>query len=85
MSHTDGGFGLTPNVIAQTSGKVTMTSRFLGLVGGLYVLMNRKFGSQINWWTIQLRGPHLIFNLEENMCPSWIITDVSFHGVRPSR
>ena len=32
-SHTLGGFGLTPNVIVQTSVKVTMTSRFLGLVG----------------------------------------------------
>ena len=33
MSHTDGGFGLTPNVIAQTSAKVDMDSWFLGLVG----------------------------------------------------
>jgi hypothetical protein len=30
-----GGFGLTPNVIAQTSDKVTMTPRFLGLVRSL--------------------------------------------------
>jgi hypothetical protein len=35
MTHGDGGFGLTPNVIAQTSAKVVMTSRFLGLVGSL--------------------------------------------------
>ncbi len=35
MSHTDGGFVLTPNVIAQKSAKVTMVSRFLGLVGSL--------------------------------------------------
>jgi hypothetical protein len=35
MPHTDGGFGLTPNVIAQTSSKVAMSSRFLGLVGSL--------------------------------------------------
>jgi hypothetical protein len=28
-------FGLTPNVIAQTSVKVTMSSRFQGLVGSL--------------------------------------------------
>ena len=36
MPHTGGDFGLTPNVIAQTSAKwVTMTSRFLGLVESL--------------------------------------------------
>ncbi len=33
--HAIGGFGLTPNVIAQTSAKVAMASRFLGLVGSL--------------------------------------------------
>ncbi len=35
MSHTDCGFGLTPNVITQTSVKVVMVSKFLGLVGSL--------------------------------------------------
>ena len=35
MPHTDGGLGLTPNVIVQTSAKVDMVSRFLGLVGSL--------------------------------------------------
>jgi hypothetical protein len=30
--HVLGGFGLTPNVISQTSVKVVMASRFLGLV-----------------------------------------------------
>jgi hypothetical protein len=35
MSHALGGFGLTPNVIAQTPAKVAMASRFLGLVGSL--------------------------------------------------
>ena len=30
-THVLGGFGLTPNVIAQTSAKVDMTSRFLGI------------------------------------------------------
>jgi hypothetical protein len=35
MPHADGGFGLTPNVIAQTCAKVAMASRFLGLVGSL--------------------------------------------------
>jgi hypothetical protein len=34
-SHTLCGFGLTPNVITQTSDKVAMTSRFLDLVGSL--------------------------------------------------
>ena len=33
--HTLGGFGLTPNVLAQTSAKVAMATRFLGLVGSL--------------------------------------------------
>ncbi len=33
--HALGGFGLTPNVIAQTSAKVAMASRFLGLFGSL--------------------------------------------------
>ena len=37
MSHTDGGFVLTPNTIAETSGKVVMDSRFLGLVGSLSI------------------------------------------------
>ncbi len=31
--HALGGFGLTPNVLVQISAKVTMTSRFLQLVG----------------------------------------------------
>ena len=33
--YVQGGFGITPNVLAQTSVKVTMTSRFLTLVGSL--------------------------------------------------
>jgi hypothetical protein len=33
--HSLGGFGLTPNVISQTTAKVVMSSRFLGLVGSL--------------------------------------------------
>ena len=37
MPHTDGGFGLTPTVISQTSAKVAMVSRFLGLVGSLHL------------------------------------------------
>jgi hypothetical protein len=35
MPHALGGFGLTPNVLAQISAKVAMTSRFLKLVGSL--------------------------------------------------
>ena len=34
-SHAIGGFRLTPNVIAQTSARVPMAARFLGLVGSL--------------------------------------------------
>jgi hypothetical protein len=33
--HTQGGFGLTPNVLTQISVKVAMASRFLQLVGSL--------------------------------------------------
>jgi len=33
--HAQGGFGITPNVLAQTSAKVAMASRFLQLVGSL--------------------------------------------------
>jgi hypothetical protein len=35
IPHADGGFGMTPNTMAQTSTKAVMTSRFLGLVGTL--------------------------------------------------
>ena len=35
MPHALGGFGLTPNVLAQSTAKVAMASRFLGLVGSL--------------------------------------------------
>jgi hypothetical protein len=35
MPHALGGFGLTPNVLAQISAKVAVTSRFLKLVGSL--------------------------------------------------
>ncbi len=34
-TQTLGSFGLTPNVITQTSHKVDMTFRFLGLVGSV--------------------------------------------------
>ncbi len=35
MPHAMGGFGLTPNVLAQSTAKVAMASRFLGFVGSL--------------------------------------------------
>jgi hypothetical protein len=35
MPHSMGGYGMTPNVIAQISAKVAMTARFLGFVGSL--------------------------------------------------
>jgi hypothetical protein len=34
-THALGGFGLTPNVLAQIAAKVAMASRFLNLVGSL--------------------------------------------------
>jgi hypothetical protein len=33
MPHAMGGFGLTPNVLAQSTTKATMGARFLGLLG----------------------------------------------------
>ena len=35
MPYGMGGYGMTPNVIAQISAKVAMASRFLGFVGSL--------------------------------------------------
>jgi hypothetical protein len=35
MSHSMGGYCMTPNVIPQISTKVVMTARFLGFVGSL--------------------------------------------------
>jgi hypothetical protein len=35
MPHSMGGFGLTPNVLAQSTAKVAMSSRSLGFVGSL--------------------------------------------------
>ncbi len=67
MPHADGGFGLTPNTIAQTSAKVAMASRFWDF-GALCLLMSKTFGSQIKWFTTLIRGPHLIFsNSKVNM------------------
>jgi hypothetical protein len=52
--HVLGGFGMTPNVITQTSVKVTMTPRFLGLVGP-FVPQNSGF--PIKWYMTRIRGP----------------------------
>ena len=35
MPHVMGGFGLTPNVLAKSTAKVAMASRFVGFVGSL--------------------------------------------------
>jgi hypothetical protein len=35
MTHSMGGYGMTPNVITQISSKVVMGARFLGFVGSL--------------------------------------------------
>ncbi len=35
MSHVMGGFDLTPNVLTQSTPKVAMVLRFVGLVGSL--------------------------------------------------
>ena len=61
MTHTDGGFGLTPNVIAQTSVKVDMSSRFLGLVGSLpldeqHLWLSNQLVDDPDTWTT----PHLL-------------------------
>ena len=61
MPHSDGGFGLTPNTIAQTSAKVAMASRFLGLVWSLPLdeqkiwLPNQRVHAPDTW-----TAPHLL-------------------------
>ncbi len=61
MTHTDGGFDLTPNAITQTSTKVVMTSWFLGLVVSLPLdeqtlcLPNQMIHDPDTWTT-----PHLL-------------------------
>jgi hypothetical protein len=56
-SHDLSGFGLTPNVITQTSVKVPMASRFLGLVGSLpleeqqFWLPNQQAHDPDSWTT----------------------------------
>ena len=60
-SHVLGGFGLTPNVLAETSAKVAMTSRFLQLVGSLpleeqKLWLPNQLAHDPESWT----APHLI-------------------------
>ena len=46
ISHPMGGYGMTPNAIAQISTKVAMASRFLGLISSLpreQILLMNKF------------------------------------------
>ena len=59
--HALGGFGLTPNVIAQVSTKVAMASRFLQLVGYLpqkeqKLLIPNQLAHDPDSWTV----PHLL-------------------------
>ena len=69
MPHADGGFGLTPNTIAQTSAKVAMPSRFFGLVSSLspdeqnLLLPNQEVHNPDTWTAphvLQLKREHEI-------------------------
>ena len=60
-SHVLGGYDMTPNTIAQTSAKVAMASRFLGLVGSLppdeqNLYLPNQVVHDPDTWT----GPHLL-------------------------
>ena len=61
MPHALGDFGLTPNVLAQSTAKVAMASRFLGLVGSvppdeqLLCLPNQLAHDPQSWF-----APHLL-------------------------
>ena len=59
--HALGGFGLTPNVLAQISAKVTMTSRFLQLVGSLPAEEQKLwFLNQLVHDSDSCHSPHLL-------------------------
>ena len=59
--HALGGYGMTPNVIAQTSAKVAMESRFLGLVGSLTPEeQNLWFPNQMAHDPDTCTAPHLL-------------------------
>ena len=66
--HALGGFGLTPNVLAQIAVKVAMVSRFLKLVGSLppeeqqLWLPNQTAQDPDSW-----HAPHLL-NLKTKIC-----------------
>ena len=87
MPHTDGGFGLTPNTIAQSSGKVDMDSRFLGLVDSLSPeeqnlwLPNQVAHDPDTWTTshLQLKRKYDIL-VDKYGC---VVTE-NVHGARPS-
>ena len=88
MPNADGDFGLTPNTIAQTSAKVTMASRFLGLVGSLPLdeqkiwLPNQMVHDPDTWTTphlLQLKREYEIL-VDKYGC---VVTG-NFHGARPS-
>ena len=88
MPYADGGFGLTPNTIAQTSAKVAMASRFLGLVGTLSLdEQNLWFPNQMvhdpDTWTaphlLQLKREYEIL-VDKYGC----VVSGNFHGSRPS-
>ena len=89
MPHTDGGLGLTPNVIAQTSAKVAMASRFLGLVGSLPLDEQRlwlpnQLVDDPDTWT----APHLLHLKREYVTlvdKYGCVVAGNFHDARPSR
>ena len=61
MSHAMGGFGLTPNVLAQSAAKVAMASRFSGFVGSLppeekKIWLPNQFAHDPQTWL----APHLL-------------------------
>jgi len=60
--HAQGGFGITPNVLAQTSAKVAMASRFLALVGDLCLWRKKNSGFLIRWYMTRIRGPLPIYS-----------------------
>jgi hypothetical protein len=61
ISHPMGGYGMTPNAIAQISTKVAMASRFLGLISSLppheqILWFSNQTVQDPDTWTL----PHLI-------------------------
>jgi hypothetical protein len=67
MPHGMGGYGRTPNVIAQISAKVAIAARFLGFVGSLSSTEQQLWFPNQNvqdpdTWTL----PHLIQLKQEN-------------------